>query len=375
MMTAMPGTGMATAIGGMSGAQQQGKVLDGQYTQTIYTMIKEQKYLEVIKILERELQASGWASSDTFAMYNPPRRVSDPALRSYNPVDYFLGYYYPYAVWHKAVTCGAGPEGSPTALRVRFLCVDGSPSEKVIFLRRHQIGKYFHIQQSILLLVLGRSQALYWSQPARMFLLERPSNCVVARPVNISKEHQPTAVGSYALGLCVKERAHLAPRAVVGGRANPNVDQTLGLGARIQIGLWVVGMPGHSFPRSRAALSLLGYAYYHVSQFALAAEIVLHGSRYQTLVELCPEVEEYKIYHAQSLFKVRAAKPSSVVTGELVSLWFSTYLPVSSLRRCIDPSRFSIEPRWNPTGSTPACAKLLVHLTLRQTCELGRPCM
>ena len=102
---------------------------------------------------------------------------------------------------------------------------------------------------------------------------------------------------------------------------------------------------------------------------------MLHGSRYQTLVELCPEVEEYKIYHAQSLFKVRAAKPSSVVTGELVSLWFSTYLPVSSLRRCIDPSRFSIEPRWNPTGSTPACAKLLVHLTLRQTCELGRPCM
>ena len=60
MMTAIGtsmGTGMATAIGGMAGGgQQQGKVLDGQYTQTIYQLIKEQKHLEVIKILERELQ-------------------------------------------------------------------------------------------------------------------------------------------------------------------------------------------------------------------------------------------------------------------------------------------------------------------------------
>ena len=28
-------------------------------------------------------------------------------------------------------------------------------------------------------------------------------------------------------------------------------------------------------------------------------------TRYQELVQLCPEVEEYKIYHAQSLYKVR----------------------------------------------------------------------
>mmetsp|Transcript_20723 Transcript_20723/g.45407 ORF Transcript_20723/g.45407 Transcript_20723/m.45407 type:complete len:659 (-) Transcript_20723:542-2518(-) len=68
-----------------------------------------------------------------------------------------------------------------------------------------------------------------------------------------------------------------------------------------------------SFPRSRAALSLLGYCYYHVSQFALSAEM------YQTLVELCPEVEEYKIYHAQSLFKAamypEATKAALAVQG------------------------------------------------------------
>jgi hypothetical protein len=53
MMTAM---GPGTAIGGMSSGGNQGKVSDGQYTSTIYTMIKDGKFVEVIKILERELQ-------------------------------------------------------------------------------------------------------------------------------------------------------------------------------------------------------------------------------------------------------------------------------------------------------------------------------
>lgn len=57
-----------------------------------------------------------------------------------------------------------------------------------------------------------------------------------------------------------------------------------------------------NMPRSRAALSLLGYSYYQVNNFAEAATM------YQELVHLCPEVEEYKIYHAQSLYKVRTVR-------------------------------------------------------------------
>ena len=52
-----------------------------------------------------------------------------------------------------------------------------------------------------------------------------------------------------------------------------------------------------NFPRSRAALSLLGYCFYRTSDFASATQA------YEQLVGLCPDVEEYKIYYAQSLFK------------------------------------------------------------------------
>ena len=52
-----------------------------------------------------------------------------------------------------------------------------------------------------------------------------------------------------------------------------------------------------NFPRSRAALSLLGYCYYHMSDFQRAMQT------YEQLVKICPDVEEYKIYYSQSLFK------------------------------------------------------------------------
>jgi tetratricopeptide repeat protein 30 len=52
-----------------------------------------------------------------------------------------------------------------------------------------------------------------------------------------------------------------------------------------------------SFPRSRAALSLLGYCFYQTSDFTGASQA------YETLVGLCPDVDDYKIYYAQSLFK------------------------------------------------------------------------
>ncbi|XP_030591209.1 intraflagellar transport protein 70A isoform X1 [Archocentrus centrarchus] len=52
--------------------------------------------------------------------------------------------------------------------------------------------------------------------------------------------------------------------------------------------------------KSRAALSLLGFCYYHIQDFANAAEC------YEQLTQLHPEVEEYKLYYAQSLYKAGA---------------------------------------------------------------------
>eukprot|EP00128_Syssomonas_multiformis_P009164 Colp12_sorted_trinity150504_noHs@33263 len=52
-----------------------------------------------------------------------------------------------------------------------------------------------------------------------------------------------------------------------------------------------------SFPSSRAALSLLGFCYYHMQDYISAAE------SYEMLVKACPDVEDYKFYYAQSLYK------------------------------------------------------------------------
>ncbi|KAJ8253972.1 hypothetical protein COCON_G00205840 [Conger conger] len=48
--------------------------------------------------------------------------------------------------------------------------------------------------------------------------------------------------------------------------------------------------------KSRAALSLLGYCYFHMQDYINAAEC------YEQLTQLHPEVEEYKLYYAQSLY-------------------------------------------------------------------------
>jgi len=51
------------------------------------------------------------------------------------------------------------------------------------------------------------------------------------------------------------------------------------------------------FPRSRAALSLLGYCFYMMQDWPNTVRM------YEQLVKLFPEVEDYKIYFAQSLYK------------------------------------------------------------------------
>jgi tetratricopeptide repeat protein 30 len=53
----------------------------------------------------------------------------------------------------------------------------------------------------------------------------------------------------------------------------------------------------NEFPRSRSILSLTAYCVYHNGEYSRASEL------YETLIELCPEVEEYRLNHVQSLLK------------------------------------------------------------------------
>ncbi|RHZ01131.1 hypothetical protein DYB31_015387, partial [Aphanomyces astaci] len=52
-------------------------------------------------------------------------------------------------------------------------------------------------------------------------------------------------------------------------------------------------------PCSRAALSLLGYCFYHMQSFHNAV------SMYEQLCKLFPDIEDYHLYYAQALYKVR----------------------------------------------------------------------
>jgi len=52
-----------------------------------------------------------------------------------------------------------------------------------------------------------------------------------------------------------------------------------------------------NFPRSRAALSLLGYCYYQLQDFLMASQM------YEKLVTYFPDVEDHKVSFAQALYK------------------------------------------------------------------------
>ncbi|KAE8282743.1 Tetratricopeptide repeat protein 30A [Larimichthys crocea] len=79
--------------------------------------------------------------------------------------------------------------------------------------------------------------------------------------------------------------------------------------------------------KSRAALSLLGYCYYHLQDFTNSAEC------YEQLTQLHPEVEEYKVYYAQSLYKAgaypEATKASFVLDNP------SSHTKMVKLQACI----------------------------------------
>lgn len=50
-------------------------------------------------------------------------------------------------------------------------------------------------------------------------------------------------------------------------------------------------------PRNRAALSLLGHCYFYIQDYGNAADM------YDQLTKFYPEIDQYKLYHAQCLYK------------------------------------------------------------------------
>ncbi|KAJ3291276.1 Tetratricopeptide repeat protein 30A [Blyttiomyces sp. JEL0837] len=59
-----------------------------------------------------------------------------------------------------------------------------------------------------------------------------------------------------------------------------------------------------SFPKSRAALSLLGYSYYQIQDYSNSANC------YEQLVRAFPDVDEYRLYYAQALYRSGQYQPS-----------------------------------------------------------------
>lgn len=68
-----------------------------------------------------------------------------------------------------------------------------------------------------------------------------------------------------------------------------------------------------NFPTSRAALSLLGYCYYHSQHYGQSASI------YERLSDLNPHVHEYKLYFVQSLFRAGSYQEARRVASRMLS--------------------------------------------------------
>merc|ERR1719394_1443213 len=66
-----------------------------------------------------------------------------------------------------------------------------------------------------------------------------------------------------------------------------------------------------TYSKSRTALSLLGYCYYQVQDFVNAADC------YEQLTVLNPEVDEYRLYYAQSLHKAALTEEAMKVSCQI----------------------------------------------------------
>uniref|UniRef100_A0A7S3YCX0 Tetratricopeptide repeat protein 30 n=3 Tax=Lotharella globosa TaxID=91324 RepID=A0A7S3YCX0_9EUKA len=66
---------------------------------------------------------------------------------------------------------------------------------------------------------------------------------------------------------------------------------------KYQVAVDILDQELQNHPNSRAALSLMGYCYYYLQDFGNAAQI------YERLCQICPGVQEYRVYWAQAMFK------------------------------------------------------------------------
>ena len=64
-------------------------------------------------------------------------------------------------------------------------------------------------------------------------------------------------------------------------------------------------------PRNRAGLSLLGYSYFQIQDYGNAADC------YDQLTKFFPDVDQYKLYHAQSLFKAAMYQDAQKVVQQI----------------------------------------------------------
>eukprot|EP00736_Rhodelphis_marinus_P012821 Rmarinus@m.23781 len=83
------------------------------------------------------------------------------------------------------------------------------------------------------------------------------------------------------------------------------------------------------FPRNRAALSLLAYAYYHAQDFDNAA------TTYEKLTKFYPEAEDYRLYYAQSLYKASRLQAADNVCRLVSTETFERALRVGKLRAAV----------------------------------------
>lgn len=67
-------------------------------------------------------------------------------------------------------------------------------------------------------------------------------------------------------------------------------------------------------PSSRAALSLLGYCFYQLQDFVSASDC------YEQLTQHFPDIEEYKFYFAQSLYKADLFQAATKVSTSMRQL-------------------------------------------------------
>jgi len=75
--------------------------------------------------------------------------------------------------------------------------------------------------------------------------------------------------------------------------------------------------------QSRPALSLLGYCYYQLQDFVNAADC------YEQLTVLNPEVDDYRLYYAQSLYKANLFDEAMKVSSQIdSSMYHDKVLPV-----------------------------------------------